>query len=308
MARYRILTFDGGGVRGVLSAVLLTRLCNEFPELIRTTHLVAGTSVGSFLALGLGSGKTPSEILQMFSKRNLMSVFSNPNRIPILRPRYSNASLKKLLTSFFTPNLRLKDFSKRTIVTAFDVGGPMQASWKPVFFHNFPLPEAGGATAVDAAMASAAAPIYFPSYNQLIDGGVFANSPSVAAIALAVDRLLGNQSLDNLVLLSIGTGCEELRITQDTSEWGFGQWSYNSPEKQRSKEPQFPLLSVMLNGSVEADSLYSQCLLGNRYHRLNPMLSENVALDDVKAYDLLVETALSANLQPTIQFLRHEWC
>ncbi|UOY93144.1 patatin-like phospholipase family protein [Ectobacillus sp. JY-23] len=306
MGRYRIITFDGGGVRGVLSAIILSRLCKDFPELVRTTHLVAGTSVGSFLALGLASGKTPLEILQVFSKENLSTVFSSPHRIPILRPRYSNAHLHELLVSFLGEELQLKNLYKHVIVTAFDVGGPSQSSWKTVFFHNF-LERDGEVRAVDAALASSAAPIYFPSHNGLIDGGVFANSPSVAAIAMAANRWLGGQCLDNLVLLSIGTGGEELRITQDTSEWGFGQWAYNAPEKQRSEEPQFPLLSVMLNGGAEADSLYSECLLGNRYHRLNPTLPSNVPLDDVKAYDLLVETALTIDLHPTLEFLRQQW-
>jgi patatin-like phospholipase/acyl hydrolase len=308
VARYRILTFDGGGVRGVLSAILLDRLSKAFPELTRTVHLVVGTSVGSFLTLGLASGKTPREIVAMFSKENLESVFSNPNRIPIVRPKYHNTGLQDLLSSFFSPDLRLQDLQKRTIVTAFDVGGPLQSSWKPVFFNNFPLSDTNNITVIDAAMASSAAPIYFPSYNQLIDGGVFANSPSVTGISMAVDKQFGGQHLDNLVLLSIGTGFEELRITQNTTEWGFGQWSYNSPEKQRSEEPHFPLLSVMLNGGVEADTFYSQSLLGERYHRLSPILSKNIPLDDIKSYNMLVETAMNADLMPTIQFLRKEWC
>jgi patatin-like phospholipase/acyl hydrolase len=307
MPRYRILTFDEGGVRGVLSAILLFRLNQKFPELVRTTHLTAGTSVGSFLALGIANSKTPSQMLEMFSKENLQFVFGSPNSPPIFKPKYHNTNLQQLLSSFFPSGLRFRNLRKHTIITAFDLGGPHQASWKPIFFHNSPLSDTEDATVLEAAMASSAAPIYFPSVNGLIDGGVFANSPSVTAIAFSIDREKGNQKLDDLVLLSIGTGMEELRISQDTSEWGLRQWAFIPPDKQREEEPQFPLLSVMLNGSVDADTLYSKSLLGDRYHRLTPFLPQNVALDDVDAYDLLVKTAWNTDLTSTLEFLRKQW-
>lgn len=53
MAPFRIISFDSGGVRGALSARILKRLSNKFPNLISRTHLFAGTSTGSLIALGL---------------------------------------------------------------------------------------------------------------------------------------------------------------------------------------------------------------------------------------------------------------
>ncbi|MBO9129140.1 patatin-like phospholipase family protein [Bacillus sp. 165] len=307
MPRYRILAFDGGGVRGVLSAILLFRLNQEFPELLRTTHLVAGTSVGGFIALGIASGKTTSEIMDMFSKKNVKFIFEEPNLLPILKPKYSGANLQHMLSTYFSPSLRFKDLKMPTIVTAFNLGGQNHPSWKPTFFTNYPFSDTKNTPVVEAAMASSAAPVFFPSYKSYIDGGVFANSPSVAAIAFSIDKDFGNQKLDNIVMLSIGTGSEEQKIVQDTTEWGLRQWAIIPQDKQRAEEPQFPLLSVMMNGSVDADTLYSQSLLGDRFHRLNPVLEENIALDDVKAYDDLVQLAWHTDLTPVVQFLRKQW-
>ncbi|WP_416826458.1 patatin-like phospholipase family protein [Ectobacillus polymachus] len=307
MPRYRILSFDGGGVRGVLSAVLLERLCKEFPELVSTSDLISGTSVGSFLALGLAINQSPFDLLQLFSKKNLTNVFQAGIRWPILRPKYSNARLKKILRAIFPDQVKLYEIQKHVLVTAFDLSGVTRSNWRPVWFHNYPSSNTNHVNVLDAALASAAAPIYFPSYMQLIDGGVFANSPTVASIAVSVDERYGNRNLDQLVMLSIGTGAEKLMITQDTSEWGFLQWAFNPPEKQNPGEPNFPLLSVMLNGTTEANVMYSQSLLGTRFHQINPPLPENVALDDIDAYDLLVETAMNTNINKTIEFLRKEW-
>ena len=56
MAKYRIMTFDGGGVRGSLMAALVRRLTEEFPNLLDQVDLFAGTSTGSVVALSLASG------------------------------------------------------------------------------------------------------------------------------------------------------------------------------------------------------------------------------------------------------------
>ena len=59
-----------------------------------------------------------------------------------------------------------------------------QRQWKPKFFHNYPGPDSDGAElVVDVAMRTSAAPIYFPTYQSYIDGGVVANDPSMAALA-----------------------------------------------------------------------------------------------------------------------------
>lgn len=66
MAKYRIMTFDGGGTLGALSLQLLNRLARQNPKLISRTHVFSGNSIGSFTALALASGRSPRETLQYF--------------------------------------------------------------------------------------------------------------------------------------------------------------------------------------------------------------------------------------------------
>lgn len=101
MAKYRIMTFDGGGTLGALSLQLLNRLTEENPALISRTHVFAGNSIGSFTALALASGRSPKETLQYF-EAEILPAFRLPGRedlfsinnyhIPVLLKRYETFS------------------------------------------------------------------------------------------------------------------------------------------------------------------------------------------------------------------------
>ena len=62
MSVYRILSFDGGGVGGLYTSVLLARLADEVPTLVSGTDFVAGTSTGAIIALGLAKGLQPADL------------------------------------------------------------------------------------------------------------------------------------------------------------------------------------------------------------------------------------------------------
>ncbi len=70
MPNFRILSFDGGGIRGVLTAVLVNRLLGEYPTLLQdrpdTITMFAGTSTGGILALGMAAGLTPAQIRDLY--------------------------------------------------------------------------------------------------------------------------------------------------------------------------------------------------------------------------------------------------
>ncbi|HHY94205.1 MAG TPA: hypothetical protein GX513_04225 [Firmicutes bacterium] len=78
MATYRIISFDGGGVRGALSITLLKRLQQQVPELVEKTDLFAGTSTGSFIALGLAHGLPVTDIAGLYSEEKAEFIFSRP--------------------------------------------------------------------------------------------------------------------------------------------------------------------------------------------------------------------------------------
>ncbi len=299
MSKYKIITFDGGGIRGALSITLLRRLYEKLPHLIRTTNLFAGTSTGSFIALGLSNGLKPMEIAKFYTEENGKAIFS-PKSLNPFRPVCKNNNLKNILSKMFPDTLRLKDLKHRVMVTSFEVDDCITQSWNPIFLNNFPYSNTQYEYVIDAALSRSAVPILFPSHGRNIDGGIIAGNPSTSAIALAVDKNAGKQKIDDICLLSIGTGYNALKIKSDTSKWGIMQWSLKS-------FPSPPLLSLMLDGAVEADTLFSSQLLGEKYFRLNPELDVPIAMTDYKKMPHLIELAEKADLSHAIDWLKSNW-
>ena len=142
--------------------------------------------------------------------------------------------------------------------------------------------------------------MYFPSYQNHIDGGVIANNPSTAAIAHTIDTKFANQIMGNICLLSFGTGFSPMQITANTKAWGAFDWALNA-------SPPFPLLNVLLDGGSEADVYYSKQILKDQYFRLNPRLNKHISLDEYKKIPYLIALAQSYNLRPTLAWLQRNW-
>ncbi len=301
MPRFRVITFDGGGVRGSLMATLVKRLVDEFPILLDQVDLFAGTSTGSVVALTFASGKSADTLVDFYSIENLRSAFS-PSHFNLFRPRYSNTHFKRLLETHFPGNPRLGDLKHKMLAPSFKLDDPKTGDWRPVFFHNFPGSHHLDEPVVDVALRSAAAPTIFPSHQGFIDGGVMANNPSTAAIAYALGHAQPPRGLEDLCVLSIGTGLSPSIIKRDTQNWGVVQWMLNP-----FHSPSEPLLNVIMDGVVEADCMTSHHLLKPRYCRLNPPLARPTALDDWKAIPELISTARDFDLAPTFDWLKKEW-
>lgn len=302
---YRILSFDGGGVRGVLPAIILERMSQSCPRLVENTDLFVGTSVGSFIALALASGKSPDEIVTLFSYKNIKSIFCRPRSFYFFRPKYKNEPLKKLLLEIFSPTLRLKDLPYRVVVPAFRLYSKDAKIWEPVFFNNFPSSKNADTLVVDAALASSAAPIYFPSYKRYIDGGVVSNNPDIVAISYAVSEHAAYAKLKDVVHLSFGTGWNPQKIKQKTKNWGLIQWMYSL--RASDTTPKLPLFNVFTDGDVASDMYVTRNLLNDRYMRVSPTLHERIHLDDYTKVPTLIEIANEYDLRPAITFARAYW-
>ncbi len=155
-------------------------------------------------------------------------------------------------------------------------------TWKAKFFHNFPGGDSDGKElAVDVALSTSAAPIYFPSYNGFVDGGVIANSPSMAAVAQALDEDTADRSLASIRLLSLGTGSTHSYIpTPANPDWGLTEWGLH-------------IFDMLFDGAMGVADYQCQRLLKDHYHRLAPGLpgSKSVALDDYGSTQKLLDWA-----------------
>jgi len=301
MPPFRIMTFDGGGVRGSLMATLVKRLVDQFPNLLDQVDLFAGTSTGSVVALTLASGRSANTLVDFYSIENLRSAFS-PSHFNVFRPKYNNANFKKLLEAHFPGNPRLKDLKHRLLAPSFQLDDPKRKDWRPVFFHNFPNSHHLDDLVVDVALRSAAAPTIFPSHQGCIDGGMMANNPSTAAIAYALGHAEPRPALEDIYVLSVGTGLSPSIINLDTTRWGVVQWMLNP-----FRSPSEPLLNVLFDGVVEADAMMSRHMVRPRYWRLNPPLGQPTSLDNWKAIPQLIKTAENFDLKPTFEWIEAEW-
>jgi uncharacterized protein len=299
--KYRIMSFDGGGIRGVFSARLLERLCSEYTELPAEVDMLAGTSTGAIVAAGIATGTDPAQLTAFY--RNESSAVFKDSVLDDIRDmgnlvgaEYSAAPLKRVLKRHFGA-ATMGEVSKALLIPAFDLDNedpdPNLRTWKPKFFHNT---DSEGADCrellVDVLMRSCAAPTMLPSYQGFIDGGVTANNPAMTAVAQALAT--GGAELGSIRLLSFGTGTNLEYIGGKRHDWGLAQWS--------------PFLLRLLGaGSMGVVEFECSRILGECFHRLATILPERIGMDDVKRIDELIALADAIDLAPTREWLARYW-
>ncbi len=308
MATYKILSMDGGGIRGVITAIILQRLKGE-PALsgwLDRVELLAGTSTGGLLALGLAFGRTPEEMREIYETRG-QEIFDDSwlddltDLGRLMGAQYDNTKLRSVLQDTFGQT-RLADLNRRILVTAYDLDNessePTARMWKPKLFHNFPGPDSDGEQlAWKVALYTSAAPTYFPSVDGYIDGGVYATNPSMCALAQALDsRGTVPPALEDIVLLSLGTGTSLLHIEGQDLDWGYAQWAK-------------PLVNLMLDGTAGIADYQCRQILGSRYHRLAPVFPPGVSIpmDGVDRIPDMVRFAEGLDLSETVRWLSLHW-
>lgn len=214
--RYQILALDGGGAKALFTSHILARLEEDLDVRISDSFdLIAGTSAGGIVALALGAGLAPSEIVEHY-KSLVGKVFPSARRRwwrqlrSLTRPIYDSDSLRMALEDVFGETI-LYESVKRLVIPAWDVqNGTVHIFKTP---HHSRLKRDWRIKMVDVALATSAAPVYFPAArvdgHRLIDGGVWANNPSVVAIAEAVSML--EVPIQAIRVLNVGT-IEQLEI------------------------------------------------------------------------------------------------
>lgn len=294
---FKILAFDGGGLRGALSITLLRRIQMEIPDIVKTTNLIGGTSTGSLIALGLAYGVSPSDIEELYSIENAKYIFQKEYS-ELIRPKYDNTHLKETLLRIFPSDLKLKDLGKLVVIPSFYIGNET-SSWKPIFYNNLPNSPTEDARVVDVAMSSSAAPVFFPTYNYHVDGGIIATDPSLVSLIYAMGNEIGKE-IDNIRVMSFGTGYCYNSIKQDTTKWGAVDWIVN-------KDPSVPIISITLEGNSQMSQFLTEKLLNGNYCRINPRMNRDIAMDDWKAMDYLLDIGENYNLDKYIRWLKKQW-
>lgn len=205
---YRILSIDGGGMKGTFPCAFLAALERSLQQPIGSYFdLIVGTSTGGIIALGLGLGFSASELSEFYCTLGPRIFHGNRFRLWARHwtlSKYKQKPLRDALEAQFG-NLRLGNSKTRLVIPSMDLNTGRVHIYKTA--HHPHLETDYPTLAVDVALATASAPTYFPTHVSsrsipLVDGGVWANNPTGMAVVEAIGVLAWPK--DELRVLSIG--------------------------------------------------------------------------------------------------------
>jgi patatin-like phospholipase/acyl hydrolase len=264
----KVLAIDGGGIRGLIPALVLAEIERRSGRRIADlVDLVAGTSTGAILACALTKPDPmpAARIAEIYVEegprifdRSLLKRITSVEGY--LDERYDSAGLVAALRRYLG-TARLADASPAILLTAYDI----QRRRAVLLRRDY------DASMVDAAHASSAAPTYFEpalvNGAALVDGGVFATNPAMLAYAEVAGELE--------LLLSLGTGEHTRPLPYERArDWGQLEWAR-------------PLIGVVFDGIADAVDLQLRALLDDAYVRLQTPLDEaSDDIDDASAENL----------------------
>jgi hypothetical protein len=229
---FRILSLDGGGIRGAfVASALATFEQATGRRIVDHFDLITGTSTGGIIALGLAMGATAEEG-QRFYETEGPKIFPKREGIQkwlgrvrdVFRPRFSNESLRATLQSV-VGDRPLKEAKTRLVIPTYDVNTGKVYLFKtphhPGYLHHADL------TAVDVALATTAAPTYFPAHTipgrgTFIDGGVWAMCPAMVGLVEALSFL--EQRPEQVRMLSLSTTSYPFRLERPEQLRGLVGW------------------------------------------------------------------------------------
>jgi hypothetical protein len=326
---FKILSCDGGGIRGLITALLIQDL-DRRSQIIARADGFAGTSTGGLIALGLANGVSISEIVDIYRTKGSVifqendawlaqkqaveqgTVFAGPG---FFQCQYVNTGLQQIARSL-VGNGKLADLSRFVAINSARLWDPSVKSWAPCTLSNGNGNTYRNVSLFDAALATSAAPTYFPPYEiaglgYFADGGVFANNPSLSAIAEALaSRRAG--SLDDMRLLSLGTGTSPAGIPPSAVgnplDWGVSTWLWPA---ESGNVPAAALLGLTMDTTAMVAAQQAGQILNANYQRGNFVLSQFIGLDDWhKAPELEKETQAymrTAEWQRVCQWVEQFW-
>ncbi|WP_264954105.1 patatin-like phospholipase family protein [Wolbachia endosymbiont (group A) of Endotricha flammealis] len=275
MAKY-ILSVDGGGIRGIIPAIVLAEIEYRTKKPIsQMFDLMVGTSTGGIIVAGLCNKQYSAlDLVDLYQKDGPHIFKSSFFRRSIFSwlncAQYPHKNIEFVLDKYFGDDI-LKNTLSNVLITSYDIHNNC-----PFFFKSW---KEGNIKLKDALRAATAAPTYFiPKHLKidqidrvLVDGGVFANNPAACAYASA-KRLFPN---DEIILLSIGTGRTDRSIANSRRLGKIG-WIK-------------PLLHVMFASSLDSVNYQLDQVIGDKYIRIQSQLKlasadmDNITSKNIKS-------------------------
>ena len=308
---FRILSIDGVGILCIIPAKILETIEEKtgLPT-FEMFDLIAGTSTGGIIALGLTKPKTVGKQEAKFKAQDLVklyqdngsTIFNQPSlfrkfRMIFNQAKFSSQGRSNVLNRYFGDTL-LQDALKDVLIASYDIEKRIPGLFtKSNQDSNSLTPHKlfDGVMMKHAAMATSAAPTYFEPYqvevnnsgkHTLVDGGLFANNPASLATTDVVSNFIRKTRLrtldvNEILVVSLGTGSLQKSYSfRKTKDWGALQWVK-------------PVIDISMDGNSAA--IHNQMLQifeqatdqEPHYYRFNPILSElNEAMDDASSSNI----------------------
>lgn len=310
--KIRILSIDGGGIRGIIPGVILMqiektiqlRTGNPSAKIADYFDFFAGTSTGGIL-VGIylcpdpdnptKARFTAEQAVELYLRRGPVIFNSSAwKRFTSMgglnEEMYSEEMLEKYLTAYFR-DIKLSELVKPCLITAYEI-----EKRHPFFFSRDDAREVPEKNFYirDVARATSAAPIYFKAsqiscmaghLHSFVDGGLIANNPALCGLTDVLKLYKHNSSpvrIEDVVLLSLGTGIKKTPIEyKEASEYGALGWIK-------------PILHIVSSGNNEivdyqVEKLFKYAGAEDQYLRLSPLLNaassdlDNASPENLKA-------------------------
>ncbi len=287
MSVFRVLSLDGGGMMGAFSAAVLAEFERATGKrIVEHFDLIAGTSTGGLIALALAMGKDAASISdfyrdqgsKIFPARSCLKRVRD-QLLDFFRPKFSPSGLRGAIEDVVGAK-RIQDAQTRLVIPSYD------ATMGRVYLFKTPHHPAAvvdrDVSAVDVALATSAAPTYFPAHHiagrgLFIDGGVWANCPAVVGIAEAVSFC--GQILADIHMLSISTVNYPFRIGGNVAVGGALDWIKDTK-----------IIETLMYGQAQGAVAAATCTLRDRFHRVDYIAEPRLfRLDDVTRVRELIE-------------------
>lgn len=269
---FKILSIDGGGIRGLIPAKVLAQLENDlskdFPgkKLYEHFDLICGTSTGSILAIAIALGVPSNELVDFYKQyaaeifpKWYMEILPRTGRV-MINSMYSNRQLRKRLKEVYMKanggtDPTLNDLKTNVCIPTFNGNtgeiNVLKTKHHPEYVRDYKLP------ACDVALSSSSAPVYFPPHTfeysnehgeginvNMIDGGIFANNPGLIGLLEATEKL--GKDFSQIKLLSIGTGKGKHVIKRSWRPKDIWYWFVPTPR----------LLDIILDSQAQITEQY----------------------------------------------------
>lgn len=282
--KFRILSLDGGGIKGAFSVSFLSTIEEMTGKnIIDHFDLITGTSTGGIIAIALAMGIPAVDILRFYRERgpHIFPVTGLHRRLGslmhwMIKSKYSSTILRTELESILGDR-KFGEAKCRLVIPSFNADNGdvylFKTAHHPRLKQDYKLP------AVDVALATSAAPTYFPAFTghnglTYVDGGVWANCPVTVGIVEAISFL--DMKREKLEVLSIGTTCTPFSLSQLQRTLGGLLWNTG-------------IIGLQMQAQAASAIAQAKVLSGGRLVRIDvPAKPKRFSLDDSRKIGELV--------------------